>query len=154
VTVPNIPISPISSLVGIINDKSPDAQWLLGDSTESLAIRVLGEFRAVEAVPALVKWATPPEGGYQVWGLQISPESTPAVQALVKIGKPAEPALLDALRLKPEKPIWEISLGILKKIEGPKCAAIILEEAIAKEAADAPAKEHLQAALKKLKEEK
>jgi hypothetical protein len=31
---------------------------------------------------------------------------------------------------------------------------MILEEAIAKEAADAPAKEHLQAALKKLKEAK
>jgi hypothetical protein len=68
---------------------------------------------------------------------------------LIKIGKPAEPALLNALRQKTEKPFWGISLEILKEIEGTKCLGVILEEVIAVEKAP-EAKANLQAALSRL----
>jgi len=139
----------ITNLIALIQDRSPNSQWLFWDSSENLAIRVLGEMRAVEAVPVLVKWAAPPEGGYKVLNLGISPYNSPAAQALVKIGKPAEPALLEVAKKSPQKMIWSISLIILQEIEGPKCLEVILEDAIAKET-EAAAKANLQEGLKRL----
>jgi hypothetical protein len=140
----------IRSLIALIEKKSPDSRWLELDSSENLAIRVLGEMRAVEAIPTLVKWATPPKGGYNIFNLGVSPSNSPAVQALVKIGKPAEPALLEVVKQSPQREIWSISLIILQKIEGPKCLEVILEDAIAKET-DAAAKTNLQEGLRRLK---
>ena len=140
----------IRSLLALIEKKSPDSLWLVSGTTESLAISVLGEMRAVEAVPVLVKWATPPKGGYIVLNLGISPYDSPAAQALAKIGKPAEPALLEVVKQSPQKMIWSISLSILQEIEGPKCLEVILEDAIAKET-DAAAKANLQEGLRRLK---
>jgi len=139
----------ITNLIALIQDKSPNSQWLFWDSSENLAIRVLGEMRAVEAVPALVKWATPPAGGFKNVSAQIGPGTSPAAQALVKIGKPAEPALLEVAKQSPQKMIWSISLSILQKIEGPKCLEVILVDAIAKET-EAAAKANLQEGLKRL----
>jgi|WetSurMetagenome_2_1015567.scaffolds.fasta_scaffold24945_1 hypothetical protein len=144
----------VSSLIAVLDKEAPDASWGDPNTTPSLAISVLGELRAPEAVHVLLKWAVAEDVPFIDNALAAGSRPSPAFLALVKIGKPAEPALLDSMRLKPEKAIWGISIGILKEIEGVKCAAIILEEAIAEEAADSPAKEHLQAALKKLKEEK
>lgn len=139
----------ITNLIALIQDKSPNSQWLFWDSSENLAIRVLGEMRAVEAVPALVKWATPPAGGFKNVSAQIGPGTSPAAQALVKIGKPAERALLEVAKQSPQKMIWSISLSILQKIEGPKCLEVILVDAIAKET-EAAAKANLQEGLKRL----
>ena len=131
---------------------SPSASWLMSETPENLAIHVLGEMRAVEAIPALVKWAEPPKGGYDVDG-DVPEYMSPAGQALAKIGKPADPALIGVLRVSKNDPYWTICLEILKQIEGPKCAAIMVEEAMGKET-EALFKENLQAALKKLKEAK
>jgi HEAT repeat protein len=140
----------IHDLLTLIEAKSPTVRWLSDESTtEGLAIRVLGEMRAIEAVPALIKWATPPEGGYLIPNLEVSPSTTPAARALIKIGKPAEPALLEVVKQSPQKRIWSISLSILQEIEGPKCLEVILEDAIAKET-EAAAKANLQEGLKRL----
>lgn len=138
----------IRNLVGLLESRSPDVNWLDTYSTESLAIKLLGEMRAAESINYLIRWATPPEGGFNVGPLPPL-HLSPAGAALIKIGKPAEPALLNTLRQKTEKPFWAISLEILKEIEGAKCLEVILGEAIAAEKAP-EAKANLQAALRRL----
>ena len=142
----------IRGLLQIIdNPQSPVQQWINSGTPENLAIRALGEMRAVEAVPSLIKWADPPKGGFVIDDITAANGGF-AARALVLIGKPADPALLDVLRQDTGKPIWGISLSILKEIEGVRCSEVILEDAIAKEK-DPTAKAHLQAALKKVQGE-
>ena len=105
----------IRGLLQIIdNPQSPVQQWINSGTPENLAIRALGDMRAVEAVPSLMKWISPPAEGYVMDRLTKLHES-PAGVALAKIGKPADAALLDVLRQDTGKPIWGISLSILKE---------------------------------------
>jgi hypothetical protein len=96
--------------------------------------------------------ASPPDGGYRFFDARSLNQSAAGV-ALTKIGRPADVALTGILKQDRAKPAWEISLMILKDIEGSKCLKVILEDALATERDPGP-KENLQAALKKLAEMK
>jgi hypothetical protein len=144
----------ITELMAILSANSPDGNWLLDTTPPGLACRILGEMRASEAVSLLIKWVSPPAKGVLLASSANLDAKSPACAAIVMIGKPAEPALMAILKQEKGTFLWLTILDILKDIEGPKCAAVILEEAIAKEEADSPDKEHLQAALKKVKDEK
>jgi hypothetical protein len=142
----------IRQLLAVFEAKDPDSSWIDPESSVGLAIRLLGEMRASEAVPSLLKWAYPPQVSFSVnatSALTVLEGRPPAYLALVRIGKPAEPALLEALKQPLDKPSSAASIRILKEIEGPKCAVIILEDAISKES-NVAAKANLQAALKAL----
>jgi hypothetical protein len=106
--------------------------WQDIGSTRSIAMTCLGEFRAVEAVPVLIKFLEPQPG--EGFPLPASLPYCPASAALIKIGKPAIPAVIDILR-RELKTGW---LGgqarlMLLKIEGWEVGKFQLQQAIATE---------------------
>jgi HEAT repeat protein len=86
----------VDFLINLLADKSEDAllsgRWLL-------AVELLGELKAAEASEALIRNLD--QCGSLVC---ITPASTPACDALVKIGEPAIPYLIKALGY--EKTVW------------------------------------------------
>jgi len=130
--------------------------WSDESSGRNISMAILGEMRARDAVPALIKWLIPREGQIVtnpgVRGL------SPAGKALVKIGKPSVGPLIEVLAADTEERKWisgyrndlttEISI-ILRKIEGVRGASFVLQEAIDGES-DAKRRSNLEAALEKL----
>ncbi len=139
----------IDRLIAILDrPTSPSNEWLNPTTPENLAIRVLGEMRAAKAVPTLIPWLGPPEGGHFIYG-DIPPGGSPAGMALAAIGKPAEAPLINVLRRSPKTPAWEHSLAVLQKIEGRAVLLVILKEAVTAEKYP-EAKSNLAEALRRL----
>lgn len=57
----------------------------------------------------------------------------PVVEALVKIGRPAVPAMLENIKAGKGEKIMKLSVKVIRHVETPIIAKIILEDAIAKE---------------------
>jgi len=85
----------VSALLQVLDlPVRPDEPFYTGSPRNS-AIKLLGELRAPEAVPALTQWLVPRPGQSGVVdGLMYL---SPAGYALVKIGMPAVPAVVDIL---------------------------------------------------------
>ncbi|HEV7281183.1 MAG TPA: hypothetical protein VGN57_13350 [Pirellulaceae bacterium] len=84
--------------------------------TRWAAAFLLGEMRAVEAVPVLAKALDRSMGPQN--GLDLSPYDEPVFNALVRIGRPAVPALLENLRKSDDRILRERSLLVLYHILG------------------------------------
>jgi hypothetical protein len=144
----------IQSLLVILADPgrkpAEQAEYFDSNSSANLAIRVLGEMRATEAVPALVKWLSILDEMPLALTHAIGPEEIPAAAALICIGRPAELALLKKIR---ESGSGALNLlpCILVKMEGEKITKLILEDAIAGEKL-AEARGNLEAALTVLRQ--
>jgi hypothetical protein len=103
------------------------------NSSPNLAISVLGEMRAPEAVPALInRLAFLDKIGGASLTHAFGVAEVPVAVALVKIGKPAEPAILKAIRQKGPS-FFNMRVWILQEIEGAKMAVALLEDALATE---------------------
>ena len=127
----------------------------IADSTNSPEIKVhavvvLGEYRAVEAVPALLKnldWDQL-HGGIisstkEDWALRLWPVSS----ALEKIGVPAVPALMDQIEGTDDAKTIGKCVSICEKIEGADVAQFRLEKALKTET-DTQKRARLETALK------
>ena len=76
----------------------------------------------------------------------------PALEALVRIGKPSTPAMVTNIEASDDKLVRELSLKAIRAIEGVEIAQFILERAIAKQ--ENPAKKaNLEAALVELQKQ-
>lgn len=73
----------------------PNEPFYSSATPRNMAISLLGELRAAEAVPALAGWLRPRPGQNMIM-LELT-DLSPAGSALVKVGQPAVPALLDIL---------------------------------------------------------
>jgi hypothetical protein len=119
----------------------------------NLAIKLLGEMRAMEAVEPLLEWIAPHEGQICAFTRDIGEPF--AVTALIKIGKPASVECLKRLALEDNDK--EIAFGskrglmlrVIRKVEGDDVAHFMLQNAIDKEQ-DKDRKANLTAALELL----
>lgn len=105
----------IRQLVPIID---PAYSEKYSDETRCAAAYLLGELRAVEAVPALSKaLANPPGPGDFT---HISRYHVPVLTALVKIGRPAVPAMIKNVEMSDDRILRKNSLDALNRILGGK----------------------------------
>lgn len=81
----------IQVLINVVDDEVNREEALLSTKWTA-SVEVLGELQALEAIDALVKYLT--ASGL---ALTIEPHPRPAKDALLKIGKPAIPRLIQAL---------------------------------------------------------
>jgi HEAT repeat protein len=127
------------------------------DRVKVAAAIVLGEYRASEAVPILVRhleWdqAAPREaGGVMRHETKEELEETgwPVTQALVKIGMPAIPALLDRVTNTEDAGTTARCIWICQLIEGPEVTQFRLRGLLEKES-DQKKKERIRSALEAL----
>ncbi|GAH45701.1 unnamed protein product, partial [marine sediment metagenome] len=88
------------------------------DETRSAAAYLLGEMRAVEAVPALSRALAKPLGA--IYGSDISRYDAPIFTALVMIGRPAVPAMIKNLEETDNANIRHNSMFVLNHVLGGK----------------------------------
>jgi HEAT repeat protein len=120
----------IKGLLTILTESEPqaaDASSLRPDSTVMLAIKVLGEIRAAEAVPLLMRRL------YVMAGPGPSPWPGPAAvvhaaaDALVRIGTPAVEPIVQRLQGDWPRETREALVGAVYAIEGTEVARFILD---------------------------
>lgn len=121
------------------NDKKFVFVYLMGFYRLEGTVWTLAKIIDLEAKPAL-------NDALPRWGRH------PAVDALVRIGRPAIPAMLANIKDAKGEKITELSVKVIQYAETPSIAKMILEEAVAKE--EEPAKKKLlQDSLKFLKKD-
>lgn len=107
----------------------------------------LGEMRIPDAVFALAEHVTlrKEASDYLVKGLPVMKEY-PAVEALIKIGKPSTIQMIRNLEDSSDSLFRELSTRVIRDVEGADIGRIIIQKAIKKQA-NSKKKERLQAAL-------
>ena len=128
----------VSCLVRIVERVKPHAQVKLTaenlkePTSAVLAMRLLGEFRATEAVPSLVLRIDYLDSRTAISGRYYrTEESFPAAAALVKIGMPAIGPVLDKLgQYKGDCRGRELCAWVLKKVLGEKLVKMRLQLAV------------------------
>ena len=140
----------ISNLLNILKQKGSDPRERMlpefGSSLE-LTIRLLGEFRAVEAISELIKIID-----YAPLLKEDLPldRRYPAVRALIEIGDPSIPIVMDELA-KTSVPLRsKLCALVIKEIETKDIGEILIENAIKNET-DSKRKANLQSVLQYLK---
>ena len=121
------------------------------DSVKLEAVVVLGEYRAVEAIPILVQhfeWddASLRGGDHALWIEELDELGYPVDYALDNIGMPAIPALLDKITETDDAKIVGKCVAVCQYIEGLEATRFRLQGLLQKEA-DPKKKERIQAAL-------
>ena len=86
----------IAGLLNIVRQPIADGELFYGDSSRNTAIELLGDIRATEAAEELVKWAVVQPGQLEI--VSELPVSSPAGIALMKIGLPAIPFLIEEVK--------------------------------------------------------
>jgi hypothetical protein len=87
----------ITALINLVIEKNDDKEWLNPQTSRNMAVQCLGEYRAVEAIPTLVKLLVPPPG-FQLPTRDDRPfHSAPATRALIQIGYPCLPRVVEFL---------------------------------------------------------
>ncbi|HEY6249203.1 MAG TPA: HEAT repeat domain-containing protein [Candidatus Angelobacter sp.] len=113
------------------------------------AVRIAGDLRIVEAVPALAKWIGSETGsGLITLGREARLENEPAAKALAQIGDPSVPALAQVLRGSGLRERWN-ALYSLKLIGSPS-AKKAFQEHIGVES-DPGVRDFMERALQKWK---
>ena len=95
--------------------------YLLGEYRAAEAIEPLLDLIDLEAPETLAEFIT--FGSLPRWG------KYPAYEALVKIGTPAIPAVVDRLAVEEEEPRRELQVSVIRKILGRERGADMLAEA-------------------------
>jgi hypothetical protein len=138
----------VKQLIVILNSTN-------ADSVKLEAVVVLGEYRAVEAIPILVQhfeWddASPRGGIHALWREEVEDTGYPVDEALDNIGMPAIPALLDKITETDDAEIVGKCVTICQHIEGLEVTRFRLQALLDKET-DLKKKERIQSALEALK---
>lgn len=138
----------ISEMISVLNEPVEfDSDWLDPNASYNVAISVLGELRAAESVQHLIKWLRPQakQGFVYIRPIRFSA----AGFALIKIGKPAVPALIKLICDEGDQISINTLSGILVEIEGKDVAVFLLQQALRGEGSPS-SKQHIDAALKVL----
>jgi HEAT repeat protein len=112
------------------------------------AAYLLGRYRMQDAVPYLAKEIAleakiVPTDKVGLW------DAYPAVEALVKIGNPAIPAMIANIEATDDKTVRELSARVIRHVETPRVARFVIELAIEKQQ-DPGKKKNLHDALQYL----
>lgn len=144
----------VAHLLSVVNSPVEQPEDFRAPGTSrNIAIRLLGEFRAREAVVSLTKWLTLKEKHYIVVdGMEEYLRLSPAALALIEIGLPSVPAVMNVLKGQ-EVRQRDQCVRILVAITGARCAEVLFEQAIALER-DFDKKTKLEEAQQRLKDPK
>ena len=122
----------ISNLIGIVrNDANSDENVNSPYQPKELAMELLGEYRAVEAIPVLLEHLAylpdhrrPKEG-------ETPPVDTPAVEALIEIGRPATAAAVAEIGVSDGEDYrrLDLLLAVVRGVEGVRGGSFALHEA-------------------------
>jgi len=144
----------VEELIRIVDGPLSQGEEFFNSSTpRNTAIFLLGELRAAEAVPSLMKWISPREGQSMVIDeLSLLP---PAAAALARIGMPSVNPLLERMKLKGAElkgfePEGRVCLMTMVRILKSDLAEAKLEKTLAGEENEEYRK-NLQAALDALR---
>jgi hypothetical protein len=142
----------IEYLVSVINSPlRPHEDFYTSTTSRNIAILLLGKLRAKEAIADLTNWLSPKPG--QGLTIDSEPMYSPAGDALVEIGSPSVPPLLQLLKSASNGPLRREYLKIIGSILGQAHTQLLLEHALAKENS-ATKTDNLKAALDLLSDPK
>ena len=116
----------IASLIEVLKATKKGEDWLGLDTPAKFAIKALGELRAEEAIPELLRWLLPPKGPYVARMAMTSP----AGRALIKIGSPAVPEVLNVLAVEGGVIEQGLCVEVLVGIYGADLSLIVLDQTI------------------------
>jgi len=142
----------IEYLLSVIKTPIKDGEPFYSSTTSrNIAIFLLGKLRAKEAVTELTKWLIPKPGQ----SLVISEEQmfSPAGCALVDIGLPSIPPLLELLKSEEASILREQCIKIIVSIKGLRETELLFEDVVSKETNTAK-RENLKVAQDMLKDPK
>ncbi len=142
----------IEHLLNVLN--SPVAkgeQFNNYDTSRNIAIFLLRKLRAKEAVTDLTKWLIPKPGQSEV--VSEPRMFSPAGYALVEIGLPSVPPLVELLKSEGNARLLELYIKIIVAIKGVRETEILLEDMLVNET-NSPKIENLKATQDLLKEPK
>jgi HEAT repeat protein len=108
-------LTTVQKLISMVDPKNAGKY---SDKTRSAAAFLLGEMRAEEAVPVLSKVLDADIGPKVI--LEYSRYELPVLTALVKIGRPAVPAMIKNLETSDKLRLRNASLGVLYHVLGGK----------------------------------
>lgn len=133
----------VQSLIKLVGLKEADDSW---QGVRHLAILLLGDMRATEAVPALAERLTylPDLPAYTTERLNRE-AYYPCATALVKIGQPCVGAMMGKIEWSKDKAVRELAAWVLMEVEGKERAAERLQS-MADKSYDAKVKPRLQEA--------
>ncbi len=119
----------IATLIALAQKQLKGVKVLGSGDPALYAIRLLGEYRAAEAVPFLLKNIALPYGGEVDSRSLLGPN--PCAQSLVKIGKPASKACIRRLSRPTgsERETW-LLVQVVKQVEGKEIARQMILQAI------------------------
>ena len=120
------------------------------DETRCAAAYLLGEFRAIEAVPVLSRALANEPGRKTTW--DISRYDVPVWTALVKIGRPAVPAMIENIETSDNRILRIKSLDVLNHVLGGKRRLTELLTKLKARAKDLPRIQHIEAAIQRTQE--
>lgn len=113
-------------------------------TSRNIAIFLLGKLRAKEAVPDLIEWLTPREG--QNLTIDALMVFAPAGYALVEIGLPSVPPLMEKLKSEGTSILGKECVKVITRIKGLEETELLLQRTLGEETD--PVKEtNLRAAL-------
>ena len=113
--------------------------------TRSCAAFLLGLYRMEQAVNDLAKLITM-EADIQKQKREAPWGRYPVVEALIRIGRPGIPAMLENIEKTDDELVRKLSARVIRFVEGPDIAKFVLEEAIRNER-DTTKKQNLQSGL-------
>lgn len=123
--------SQVEALIPLIDPANADRY---SDETRSAAAYLLGELRAIEAVPVLAKALADEPGPKIIFDL--SRYDVPVFTALVKIGRPAVPAMIENIENSENAILQKNSLDVLIHVLGGKRRLLELLLKVHERAAD------------------
>lgn len=132
----------VKSLVRFVGQGGVDDTW---EGPRHLAIRLLGDIRATEAIPVLSKRLTFMPTGVVETEMLPREYYYPCAVALVNIGAPCVGAMIDTISWNEDKTTRDLAAWVVMKVEGKEEAANHLQDLAAK-SYDKKHKPRLQAA--------
>ena len=130
-----------SVIRGLIPLIDPANREKYSDETRCAAAYLLGELRAIEAVPVLSEALADPPG--KKFGSDGSRYDVPVFSALVKIGRPAVPAMIKNVETSDDLKLRKNSLDVLNHVLGGKRRLLELLARLNARATDPDAARHI-----------
>jgi hypothetical protein len=140
----------ISFLRSVINSPVKDGEGFYSSTSRNMAISLLGELRAKEAVEDLIKWLVPQPG--QVSKITRAIMQSPASDALFEIGLPSVEPLTELVKLQGNNVPGIYATMLISRIKGAEESELLFARMMEKEP-DSAKRRNLQVALDYLRAE-
>ena len=100
---------------------------------KSASAFLLGLYRMEQSVHELSKFITLEDSQNAKWKREPLWDRYPVVEALIRIGKPSIPEMLKNIKTSNDQKVVELSIRVIRYVEGPEIGRIILEKELEKQ---------------------